>query len=83
VWSPHYNAYIYSTLVNPERRTVMSKDQFMDFMNQVEAAIADYASKQPYDVFCSNCHSNLSYQAEVDSDGDILVTVDPCEECRR
>lgn len=46
--------------------------QFKDLLN-------DYASEQPYEVRCSWCNANLTYNTNVDAELDIFLYVDPCD----
>ncbi|RLC98409.1 MAG: hypothetical protein DRI46_11410 [Chloroflexi bacterium] len=38
--------------------------------------------EQPYSIECSECHSDLEIKnRRVDSDNDLWLTVEPCEDC--
>lgn len=46
-----------------------------DFVSLIE----DHMDSQPYSCKCMNCGSNLDFSANIDSDYDLTIEVEPCK----
>ena len=50
-----------------------------ELINEME----NYLDDQPHAINCSVCNSALEFTSELDPDGDLMVNVEPCENCLR
>lgn len=44
--------------------------------------VKDHMDDQPWKIVCEGCGADLDYDAEIDSDLDLKLTVYPCEHCK-
>lgn len=58
-----------------------TKDILDDIEIAIEKAADEHMADQPYECKCSVCKENLVFQKVVDSDKDLLLTIEPCETC--
>lgn len=52
-----------------------------DLVEEAAERIKDHLEGQPYKVECAVCGDAVDVTSEVDSDGDLLIYVDPCSTC--
>lgn len=60
--------------ISPDSLTQTLEESLQNLLN-------NHMADQPYGVSCAVCDSILETSATIDSDFDLILTVEPCETC--
>ncbi len=58
-----------------------TKDLLDDIEIAVEKAVDEHMKAQPFECVCSVCLQDLVVGKVIDSDKDLLLTIQPCAKC--
>ena len=51
-------------------------------MSDIYTLIKEHLEKQPWIAECADCGETLTVDTEVDTDGDLKISVVPCKKCK-
>jgi hypothetical protein len=61
--------------------TISSDSLTQTLEESLQSLLNNHMADQPFGVSCAVCNETLETSATIDSDFDLILTVEPCETC--